>query len=237
MTNGECETILDHAIAVAEHHAASDIERESLERLRERRQAFFSGYCPNLDELFPTMEEQQFWARCFRDAAKWLHEGKLKYPSDSGASPAVWIYYAYAVSNLMTGGFELQDEDSVLRRKFHQQVLEEYAARREQRLADVERKRSWLADYGAKSGMDVPSVFERRSIDRYLMVRLDSEPARMVGKTWAEEEQVIRYLSGTLKPQFGEDLSELVEVIDLEESVRLTWSEQGGLRIVGALDS
>jgi hypothetical protein len=133
ISNGACEKAFDDAILVAKHRANSAAENEYISRLEYERKGFYPGYCPDLDGLFPTLEEKKFWIRCFYDAGRWLHEGQLENPPGGGSSPAMWIFHTYWFGELLRELIRredrewiLNDEDSDLRRAQHEKYMEEY---------------------------------------------------------------------------------------------------------------
>jgi hypothetical protein len=138
ISNGSCEKVFDDAITVAKHHASSDVEIGYLARLEDQRKGFFTGYCPDLDALFPSVAEKKFWVRCFYDAGRWLHEGRLENPPGGGSSPAMWIFNTYWCAELLCEligredrDWTLNDEDTLLRAKERERYLEAYRIKHE----------------------------------------------------------------------------------------------------------
>ena len=138
ISNGACSKAFDDAITVAEQYAATDTEREYVSRLKYERQGFYAGYCPDFEALFPTVEERKFWTRCFLDAGRWLHEGRLENPPGGGSSPAMWIFNTHWMADLLRElvrrddrHWSPDDRDTVLRAEQRERDLEAYRIKHE----------------------------------------------------------------------------------------------------------
>jgi hypothetical protein len=143
ISNGACSKAFDDAIFVGESQATTEIEKEYLLRLKYERMGFYSGYCPDLEGLFPTLEERKFWARCFLDAGRWLYEGRLENPPGGGASPAIWIFHTYWFAELLRElirrddrNWPIDDLDTVLRAEQRDRELDEYRIKHEAVMAN-----------------------------------------------------------------------------------------------------
>jgi hypothetical protein len=102
MSNGSWELVVENVLVVAREKARTDLHRSSIARLDEEQKAFYPGYNPDFERLFPTHEERAFWAMCFRDVGRWLCIGKL--PNQLwGGSPALCVFYTYWCAELLSG--------------------------------------------------------------------------------------------------------------------------------------
>jgi hypothetical protein len=136
ISNGSCEKLFDDAIAVATAYVTTEVEAAYVARMCAQREKFYPGYSPDFETLFPTLEEKKFWIRCFYDAGRWLHQGRLENPPGGGASPAMWIFHTYWCAQLLRElinredrGWVCNDEDSVLIAAENQRSMEEYRIR------------------------------------------------------------------------------------------------------------
>lgn len=240
ISNGACEKVFDDAITVAEYHAATDSERKYIERLKHERQGFFPGYCPDFESLFPTFEEREFWIRCFRDAGRWLHEGRLDNPPGGGASPAMWIFHTYWCAELLQGTLRqadrscmLDDQDTTLRAQARERYLAEHRIKHEAVMAkeqeEIASSKEKIREYCNKHGIVVPAGFDRRRPLRYAVVRRDVNPPKLVAVTWAQQKDVICYIEGL---QINDAINEAIDILDFGDAKRMRYGESGILEVM-----
>ncbi len=119
-TNWEWECAGNDALIVAKAIATTPPEQSFVEKFEQSQRGLFSGYCPDFERLFPSLIEQKFWVRCFRDAARWLQLGRI--PNEGPDSAARRIFIAYWCADILKAlVYRLDDiwiaddEDSLLR--------------------------------------------------------------------------------------------------------------------------
>src|SRR6185436_11322276 len=143
MSNGSWEQVVDDALTVAKALATKPHELEFITELNKRAEAFFSGYAPDLAEIFPADQQRMFWAMCFREAGRWLHLGKLDNPLRAG-TPALQIFYSYWCAYLLEDslvGSKTEsiylDEDSRLRQAAYEQHMAEIRGHQAERQSET----------------------------------------------------------------------------------------------------
>jgi hypothetical protein len=67
----------------------------------------------------------------------------------------------------------------------------------------------------------VPPGFGRNTPSRYVVVRIDAQPAKLVAMTWSKVTDVIYYLDNLLKSQMDENLGKCVRIFDFKEGEEL----------------
>jgi hypothetical protein len=66
----------------------------------------------------------------------------------------------------------------------------------------------------------VPPGFGRKTSGRYVVIRADQSPARLVATTWSEQEDVAFYFDHFLTPQMRSAAASEIPILDFKEGRR-----------------
>lgn len=82
-----------------------------------------------------------------------------------------------------------------------------------------------ILDYCAAHGVAVPAGFARHTPSRYVIIRKDSDPPKLVARTWFSVADLTYYIENYLTPELAPDLSELVAIFDFETGECMDYSD------------
>lgn len=137
-SNAELETVILDALEVVEGKELSPEEKGFVETMRQVAGGLFPGFCPQLERLFPTLEERAFWGDIWDEVAVAVLSGKL---TDRFIEPTRRIMVAcWCAQNVRYA--RTRDEVALARAKA-ESVMENEAAREQgvQTLVELEAKR------------------------------------------------------------------------------------------------
>jgi hypothetical protein len=84
-------------------------------------------------------------------------------------------------------------------------------------------------------GIMVPAGFARHPASRYVVIRQDSHPAKLVAKTWFNQADVAYYLEHILITEIGPNLNG-IDILDFKDGRRLRYSGRSRLESVEPFD-
>lgn len=87
-----------------------------------------------------------------------------------------------------------------------------------------------IESYCGIRGIEIPEGFYRHPASRFVVIRLDSSPPKLVARTWSSVTDVIYYLSRLLAAELSIPADALpVRILDFKELLELTYT--GGTRL------
>lgn len=90
-----------------------------------------------------------------------------------------------------------------------------------------------ILDYCDTHGVEVPVGFARHTPSRYVIVRKDSDPPKLVARTWLKFADVKYYVEKFLVPELANDLSDMVDILDFETNESLKYRDGRLTRLGG----
>lgn len=84
--------------------------------------------------------------------------------------------------------------------------------------------RSLIIDYCARCAISVPIGFGRNTPSRYVVIRTDQSPPKLVATTWLKQKDVAYYFEHFLVPQIGSEAATRILVLDFKEGRRLLYA-------------
>jgi hypothetical protein len=94
--------------------------------------------------------------------------------------------------------------------------------------------RRLILDYCAEHSVVVPAGFGRNTPCRYVVVRNDQTPPKLVATTWLKKEDVVYYFVHYLIPQIGGAAASAIHILDFKDMSSLRYS--GGSRLLKVED-
>ena len=88
--------------------------------------------------------------------------------------------------------------------------------------------------YCEKHGVFVPAGFDRHSASRYVIIRRDVSPPKLIAKTWFNQKDVVYHVEGILKDEVDSDINEAIEILDFKDAQRFRYRAPGRLEADGA---
>jgi len=76
------------------------------------------------------------------------------------------------------------------------------------------RYQNLIEEYCARHSVMVPPGFGRHAPARYVIIRTDCTPPKLVATTWRKVADVIYYIEHYLVPELGGSLSQSIRILD-----------------------
>jgi hypothetical protein len=86
-----------------------------------------------------------------------------------------------------------------------------------------------IRNYCVREGITVPPGFARLTPSRYVIVRIQPSPSKLIAKTWFKTADVVYYIENFLVPELGDELDQSIRILDFEIGEELTYT--GGQRL------
>jgi hypothetical protein len=93
----------------------------------------------------------------------------------------------------------------------------------------AKRYQNLIQEYCARRAVAVPSGFGRNTPGRYVIIRTDCAPPKLVATTWRKVVDVVYYIERFLVPELGASISQSVRILDFKECRELVFAS-GRLR-------
>lgn len=81
-----------------------------------------------------------------------------------------------------------------------------------------------ILSYCAQHAIAVPAGFGRNTPSRYVVIRTDQVPPKLVAKTWFNQEDVTYYYERFLIPEVGHAVAASIAVLDFKEGRQLRFN-------------
>jgi hypothetical protein len=89
-----------------------------------------------------------------------------------------------------------------------------------------------IVDYCMRQGIAVPPGFARHTPSRYVIIRIQATPPKLIAKTWAKTTDVVYYIEHFLFPELGEALSQSIRILDFQDGEELAYIDSKRLERV-----
>lgn len=89
-----------------------------------------------------------------------------------------------------------------------------------------------IEGYCDKRGIVMPMGFSKYGVSSYAIIRNDSDPPRLIAKTWFEKNDVVDYIENA----FERDVYKDIDIIDVHNRYRLRYLDSAELEFVEALN-
>jgi hypothetical protein len=86
-----------------------------------------------------------------------------------------------------------------------------------------------IRGYCAREGITVPAGFARLTPSRYVIIRTQPLPSKLIAKTWFKTADVICYIENFLVPELGDALPQSIRILDFQDGEELGYT--GGQRL------
>ena len=81
-----------------------------------------------------------------------------------------------------------------------------------------------ILEYCEKHAVAVPAGFGRHSPSRYVVIRTDQTPPKLVARTWFNQEDVVYYFEHFLIPEVGSSVAATISILDFKAGRRLRFT-------------
>jgi hypothetical protein len=86
-----------------------------------------------------------------------------------------------------------------------------------------------IEGYCARHGISIPAGFARQTPSRYVIIRTDITPPKLIATTWFKTVDVHYYIEHFLHPELGDALAQSIRILDFQENEELGYT--GGKRL------
>ena len=93
----------------------------------------------------------------------------------------------------------------------------------------AEKYKRLITNYCQHHGIAIPPGFGRNTPSRYVIIRINSTPQKLIATTWFKVADVLYHIDHVLLSEFGEKLAQSIRILDFQESEELAYS--GGKRL------
>ena len=86
------------------------------------------------------------------------------------------------------------------------------------------RYQNLIKEYCARRAVAVPPGFGRNTPCRYVIIRTDCAPPKLIATTWWKVADVVYYIERFLVPELGDLISQSVRILDFKECRELVFA-------------
>ena len=94
------------------------------------------------------------------------------------------------------------------------------------------RYKTRIEDYCKANSIVVPGGFGRNTPARYVLVRTDIAPPKIVATTWSKQEDVVYYIRKFIVGEIGEEKAMQLDILDFDSGRRLRFNGTAALTSV-----